>query len=71
MSNVTITFDTDNAAFRNPGDESLNTSAVADILRDLAATVGQRVPDLGTTIEYMVYDYNGNRIGQFTIYEDE
>lgn len=70
MSNVTITFDTDNAAYRNPGDESLNMSAVADTLRELADVVGYRTPNLGETMRRGILDVNGNHIGQVTIEED-
>ena len=70
MSSVTITFSTDDAAFRNEGDESLNTSAVADILRNLVDKAAGRIPGIGETLEFRIRDINGNRIGYMSIEED-
>lgn len=69
MSQITITFSTDNAGLRNEGDESLNTSAVADILRELADKAGERIPGIGETLEFRVRDANGNTIGYMSIEE--
>lgn len=69
MSEIRITFSTNNADFRNDGDESLNTNAVADLLRNLADRVGNRVPEIGETQEDRIRDRNGNTIGYLTIEE--
>lgn len=58
-SRITLEFDTDNAAFE---DREFET---ARVLRDVATKVENG--STGGTI----YDYNGNRIGAFNVYEGE
>lgn len=70
MSTFTLTFDTDNAYFRN-GEEELAMTAVTDVL----SWVSVRLKDLdvapGALVEIAVRDGLGNRVGTATIEEDD
>jgi hypothetical protein len=71
MSTFTVTFNTDNAAFRQD-DESLDLLAVAAMLQQIADRVADRTPPSQTPAMTEVYvnDLNGNRVGSFIIEED-
>ena len=69
MSTVTVTFTTDNSAFRD-GDEALVMTAVTDVLSWVSGRLGTVDVDPGTTLETAVRDPFGNRIGAVTVYED-
>ena len=71
MSTFTLTFTTDNAAFRSD-DESLDLTAVAAMLQQVADRVATRTPPSQTPMMTEVYlnDLNGNRVGSFIIEED-
>ena len=71
MSTFTLTFSTDNAAFRQD-DESLDLTAVAAMLQQVADRVADRTPPSqnAAITEVYVRDLNGNRVGSFIIEED-
>lgn len=69
MSTFTMTFDTNNADFRNE-DGTLDLSTIARILTETAARMDTFGIEPGWAKETAIRDFNGNRVGQFTIDED-
>lgn len=69
MSTFAMTFDTNNADFRNE-DGTLNLSAIARTLTTTAANMYYYRIEPGWMKETAIRDFNGNRVGQFTIDED-
>jgi hypothetical protein len=69
MSTFTLTFKTDNAAFRDD-DDALRYDKVAAMLVEVASKVADRAPRAAALIEVYVRDENGNRVGSFIIEED-
>lgn len=70
MSTVTVTFTTDNSAFRD-GDEALVMTAVTDVLSWVSGRLGNADVGPGGALEIAVRDPFGNRIGAVTVYEDD
>lgn len=64
MGSFTLTFNTDNAAFRDDA-EHLDLYAVADTIRDVADLVGPG----NEWVTGNVRDINGNTIGTFRLDE--
>lgn len=69
MSTFTMTFDTNNADFRNE-DGTLHLPAIARILTETAARMDTYGIEPGWTKNSWIRDLNGNTIGQFIIEED-
>lgn len=67
MSKFELTIDLDNDAFRGELDE-INNDELAAIVR----LISEHLQDIGTHtgISSYVRDYNGNKVGQWSIEED-
>ena len=67
MSKVTVSFETDNAAFRDENGE-LDDAAVAQVLSGIASDVLDG--DYRPGFDQPISDYNGNHVGWWTVTEE-
>lgn len=68
MSSITLSFKTDNAAFRF--DDDLDKAAVLEFMRKAMQRLNDRDIAPGETTEFLLRDMNGNQVGSLIVEED-
>lgn len=68
MSSITLSFKTDNAAFRFADD--LDKAAVLEFMRKAMQRLNDRDIAPGDTTEFLLRDMNGNQVGSLIVEED-
>jgi len=69
MSTFTMTFTTDNAAFRKD-DDTLDVDAIIATIKKATRKIVDQEVATGETFWRWVFDANGNSVGTITIEED-